>query len=172
MAGWANFPKTKEMPAVQHYDGRASSSGDQQATVMKIEKMTHRVDPDTAKKNGWTAEMQTIKLASSLHGMRLSFARLVNDEHEMRKMAKATVTGFEIEELFEYLTNSQAGSMEDLVYAIARVRGDLDEICNRVYKHVSPEGAVAPVGKELIQLVLCSFYPSDMKIDFCGFGLN
>ena len=87
--------------------------------------MTHRVDPDTAKKNGWTAEMQTIKLASSSHGMRLSFARLVNDEHEMRKMGKTNITGFEIEELFEYLTNSQAGSAEDLVYSIARVRGTL-----------------------------------------------
>ncbi len=39
------MPKTKE---VQHYDGRASSSGSQQAVAVKMEEFTERVDHDTA----------------------------------------------------------------------------------------------------------------------------
>jgi hypothetical protein len=130
MAGWVNFPKAKEVPAVQHFDGRASSSGEQRTTDMKMEQITHRVDPSTAKKNGWTSEVQTVKLVSSLRGLRLAIARLVNDEHEMRKIGKTNVTGYEIEELFEYLVNGQPGSAEALVYSMSQVRGDLDKICD------------------------------------------
>ena len=133
MAGWAKMPKTKE---VQHNDGRASSSGSQQAVAVKMEELTVRVNHDTAKKNGWTPEMQTVKLASSLRGMRLSVARLLNDEHEMRKMAKNNISGFEIDELFEYLNNN--GIAQDLLYSIARVRGDLDEICYRIHQFAAP----------------------------------
>ncbi len=60
------FVEDQEGEAVQHYDGRASSSGSQQAVATKMEALTVRVDHDTAKKNGWNPELQTIKFASSL----------------------------------------------------------------------------------------------------------
>ncbi len=80
--------------------------------------------------------MQTINLASSLRGMRLSVARLLNDEHEMRRIAKNKIDGFETDELFEYLNNN--GIAQDLLYSMARVRGDLDEICYRICQYAAP----------------------------------
>ncbi len=121
MAAWASSSKSQQADAVKHYDGRASSSVSQQAIAVKMEALTFRADQDTAKKNGWTLEMQTIKFASSLHAMCLSIARLLHDDHELRRIAANKLDGFEIEELFQYLTDNNVA--KDLLNYIYRVRG-------------------------------------------------